>query len=168
LLLPQTVSVQAGITQISYTDINPPVMGAYSKVADQSIPLANTPVAVVFQTVQFQQGTSLPTSTRITVSQSGNYQIGYTLQLNNPGLAGTATSYLSKNGTAVANTGNQFTYGIGVQAHTSPAFILTLNAGDYVELYVNASTTGTIINATAAAAPLPAIPGAVFTITQIR
>lgn len=167
VLLPQTTSVQAGITQISYTDINPPVMGAYSKSNDQTIAAANTPVAIVFNTTQFQQGTSL-SSTRVTVAASGNYQVGYQVQTTNSVLSPTITTFLSKNGTAIINTGSQYTSGTGSQAQTSPQFILSLNAGDYIELFINSNVTNTQVNSTAGAGAVPAIPGAIITVTQIR
>jgi hypothetical protein len=126
LLLPQTTAVQTGITQIAYTDMNPPVMGAYSKSNDQSIGAANTPVAIVFNTTQFQQGTALAT-TRLQVSASGNYQVSYQVQTTNTVLSATITTFLSKNGTAIANTGSQYTSGTASQAQTSPQFILSLN-----------------------------------------
>jgi hypothetical protein len=166
LLLPQTTSVQAGITQISYTDINPPVMGAYSKSNDQTIAAANTPVAIVFNTTQFQQGTSL-SSTRVTVAASGNYQVNYQVQTT-ASVAAIVTTFLSKNGTAIINTGSQYTSGTGSQAQTSPQFIISLNAGDYIELFINSNTLGTSVNSTAGAGSLPAIPGAIITVTQIR
>jgi hypothetical protein len=166
VLLPQTTAVQAGITQIAYTDINPPVMGAYSKSNDQTIAAANTPVAIVFNTTQFQQGTALAT-TRLQVAASGNYQVNYQVQTTNSGSA-TITTYLSKNGTAIINTGSQYTSGAGSQAQTSPQFIISLNAGDYIELFINSNALGTIVNSTPGAGSVPAIPGAIITVTQIR
>ena len=166
LLLPQTTSVQTGITQIQYTNIDPPVMGAYSKTTDQSITAANTPVAIVFNTTQFQQGTALAT-TRLQVSAFGNYQVNYQVQTQ-ASIAALVTTFLSKNGTAIPNTGSQYTSGTGSQAQTSPQFIISLNAGDYIELFINSNTLGTSVNSTAAVAPLPAIPGAIITVTQIR
>ena len=165
-LLPQTTAVQTGISQIAYTDMNPPVMGAYSKTGDQTIAAANTPVAITFNTTQFQQGTALAT-TRLQVSAFGNYQVNYQVQTT-ASVSATVTTFLSKNGTALPNTGSQFTSGTSSQAQTSPQFIITLNTGDYIELYINSNALGTSVNSTAAAGSLPAIPGAIITITQIR
>ena len=166
-LLVQTTAVQTGITQFSYIDINPPVMGAYSKSGDQTIAAVNTPVAITFQVTQFQQGTSLPTSTRVYVLSAGNYQVNYQVQTT-AAVAATVTTYLSKNGTALANTGSQYTSGTGTQAQTSPQFIISLLAGDYIELFINSTALGTSVNSTAAAGGLPAIPGAIITITHVR
>jgi hypothetical protein len=168
LLLPQTTAVQSGITQISYTDINPPVMGAYSKSGDQSIPLVNVPVAITFNTTQFQQGTVLNATTRVYVTSSGNYQVNYQVQTTNTVSTAVITTFLSKNGTTLSNTGSQYTTLSTGQSQTSPQFILSLNSGDYIELFINSGGLGSSVNSTAATVILPAIPGAIITITQIR
>jgi hypothetical protein len=165
--LPQTVSVQAGITQIAYTDINPPVLASYSTTADQSIAAAATPQAVTFNTTQYNQGTTLAASSRIYTAAQGNFQINYTVQINATVLA-TITTFLKKNGTTIANTGSQFTAGVGSQTQSSPLFVVSLSIGDYIELWINSNSLGSSVNSTASTAALPAIPGAVFTITQIR
>lgn len=170
VLLPQTVSVQAGITQIQYTDINPPNMACYSTTGDQSIAAVNTPQAVTFNTTQFQQGTALLASSRFYVSSQGNYQITWSLMLSQGSGTSLVTSFLRKNGTTVANTGSQTTTLSGSNSilQVSPNFILSLNAGDYVEVWVASNSLGTTINSTGAINGNPATPGAVFNITQIR
>jgi hypothetical protein len=141
-------------------------MGAYSKSNDQTIAAANTPVAIIFNTTQFQQGTALAT-TRLQVSASGNYQVNYQVQTTNS-FSATITTFLSKNGTAIINTGSQYTSGAGSQAQTSPQFIISLNSGDYIELFINSNALGTSVNSTPGAGAVPAIPGAIITVTQIR
>ena len=170
VLLPQTVSVQTGITQISYTDINPPNMACYSTTGDQAIAAVNTPQAVTFNTTQFNQGTALVATTRFYVSSQGNYQITWSLMLSQSAGTSLVTSFLKKNGTTVANTGSQTTTFSGSTSlvQVSPNFILSLNAGDYVELWVGANGLGAVINSTGATNGNAATPGAVFNITQIR
>jgi len=170
VLLPQTVSVQSGITQISYTDINPPVMACYSTTGDQTITAVNTPQAVTFNTTQFNQGTALVATTRFYVSSQGNYQITWSLMMSHSSGTALMTSFLKKNGTTVANTGSQTTTFSGGTSivQVSPNFILSLNAGDYVELFVASNALGSTINSTGAINGNAATPGAVFNITQIR
>ena len=169
VLLPQTTAVQPGIGQISYTDINPPVMACYSTTGDQTIGVANTPQVVTFNTTQFQQGTSLVATTRFYVSSSGNYQVCWALNLSGVG-SGLTTSFLKKNGTTVANTGSQTSVFAGSTSVTqvSPNFTLPLNAGDYLELWWNSNALAVSINSTGAINGNAATPGAVFNITQIR
>lgn len=166
----QTTAVQPGITQIAYTDINPPNMACYSTTGDQSIAAVNTPQAVTFNTTQFQQGTALVASSRFYVTSQGNYQITWSLMLSQGAGTSLVTSFLKKNGTTVANTGSQTTTLSGSNSilQVSPNFILSLNAGDYVEVWVGSNSLGTTINSTGATNGNAATPGAVFNITQIR
>lgn len=168
--LPQTTSVQSGITQIGYTDINPPNMACYSTTGDQAIAAVNTPQAVTFNTTQFNQGTTLVATSRFYVSSQGNYQITWSLGLSHSSGTALVTSFLKKNGTTVANTGSQTTTFSGATSlvQVSPNFILSLNIGDYVELWCASSAIGSSINSTGAINGNPATPGAVFNLTQIR
>ena len=171
VLLPQTTAVQTGITQIAYTDINPPNMACYSTTGDQAfLGTVNTPQVVTFNTTQFQQGTSLVSTSRFYVSSQGNYQITWSICFSHSSGTALVTSFLKKNGTTVANTGSQSTTFSGSTAilQVSPNFILSLNAGDYVELWWNSNALGSSINSTGAINNNPATPGAVFNITQIR
>ena len=171
VLLPQTTAVQSGITQIAYTDMNPPNMACYSTTGDQAfLGTVNTPQVVTFNTTQFQQGTSLVSTSRFYVSSQGNYQITWSLCFSHSSGTALVTSFLKKNGTTVANTGSQSTTFSGSTSilQVSPNFILSLNAGDYVELWWNSNALGSSINSTGAINNNPATPGAVFNITQIR
>jgi hypothetical protein len=172
ILLPQTTSVQSGITQIQYTDINPPVIGSYSAtVPDQSITPAGVPQAITFNQTQFQQGTSLVANSRVYVASQGNYQVSWTLQVASSIASNLLTSFLKKNGTTIANTGSQLTLlstGSVGQNQISPTFVISLNAGDYIELWVSCNGLGASINAVVASGALPAVPGAVLNITQVR
>jgi hypothetical protein len=168
--LPQTVSVETGITQIQYTNIDPPNLASYSSTADQAIAVAGTPQALTYNTTLFNQGTTLVASSRIYVSAQGNYQLNYKVELLHTGAGATqlATTFLKKNGTTIANTGSQWSIPSGsFQNAASATYIISLNIGDYVEVFFNGDTSLSA-NATAAAGALPAIPSVVFNLTQIR
>jgi hypothetical protein len=171
VLLPQTTAVQSGITQIQYTDINPPVLACYSSSVDQAfLGAVNTPQAVTFNTTQFNQGTSLVSSTRVYVGSQGNYQVSWAVGFSHSTGTGLVTTFLKKNGTTIANTGAQTTTFSGSSSlvQLSPTFILSLNAGDYIELWWNTNALSSAINSTAAVNGNPAVPGAVINVTQIR
>jgi hypothetical protein len=171
VVLPQTTSVQSGITQIQYTDINPPVLACYSSSIDQAfLGAVNTPQVVTFNTTQFNQGTSLVSSTRVYVGSQGNYQVTWAVGFSHSTGTGLVTTFLKKNGTTIANTGAQTTTFSGSSSlvQLSPTFILSLNAGDYIELWWNTNALSSSINSTAAINGNPAVPGAVFNVTQIR
>jgi hypothetical protein len=169
VLLPQTVSVQSGIAQVSYIDINPPGLASYSSTNDQAISVAGTPQALTLNTTQFNQGTTLLAASRVYANAQGNYQINYAIELTNIGsTSNLVTAFLKKNGALVANTGIQTTVASGVQLPLTNQNIVALNAGDYLELFFSSAGNGTSANATAAAGALPAIPSVLFNITSIR
>lgn len=170
VLLPQTTSVQAGIAQISYIDINPPGLATYSSTADQVIAVSGTPQALTYNTTQFNNGTTLVSNSRVYVTAQGNYNLNYSVELSHAGVGAiqTATTFLKKNGTTIANTGRQWSIAsIGYQIAAMAEFTVSLNAGDYVEVFFSGDTSLSA-NATAAAGALPAIPSVVFNVKQFR
>jgi hypothetical protein len=170
VLLPQTTSVQSGITQIQYTNIQPPGLATYSSTVDQAIAVSGTPQALTYNTTQFNNGTTLVANSRVYVTAQGNYNLNYSVELQHAGAGATqiATTFLKKNGTTIANTGRQWSITSGSFQNAATAeFVVSLNAGDYVEVFFNGDTSLSA-NATAAAGALPAIPSVVFNIKQFR
>jgi hypothetical protein len=170
VLLPQTVSVQSGITQIQYTNIQPSGLACYSSTADQAIAVSGTPQALTFNTTQFNSGTTLLANSRVYANAQGNYALSYSVELLHSGIGvtQTATIFLKKNGTTIANTGRQWSIASGsTQIAAAAEFVVALNSGDYVELFFNGDTSLSA-NATAAAGALPAVPSVVFNIKQFR
>jgi hypothetical protein len=170
VLLPQTTAVQTGITQIQYTNIQPPGLATYSSTADQVIAVSGTPQALTYNTTQFNQGTTLVSNSRVYATAQGNYNVSYSVELQHAGAGATqiATTFLKKNGTTIANTGRQWSIPSGgFQNAATAEFVVSLNAGDYVEVFFNGDTSLSA-NATAAAGALPAIPSVVFNVKQFR
>ena len=170
VLLPQTITVQSGISQVSYIDINPPGLACYSSTADQVIAVSGTPQALTYTTTQFNQGTTLAASSRVYANAQGNYALSYSVELQHAGagVAQIATTFLKKNGTTIANTGRQWSITSGsTQIAAMAEFVVALNAGDYVEVFFSGDTSLSA-NATAAAGALPAVPSVVFNIKQFR
>jgi len=170
VLLPQTTSVQTGITQIQYTNIQPPGLASYSSTVDQPILVTGTPQALTYNTTQFNQGTTLVAGSRVYVNSQGNYALNYSVELQHAsaGVAQIATTFLKKNGTTIANTGRQWSIVSGGSQLASMAeFVVSLNAGDYVEVFFSGDTTLSA-NATASAGALPAVPSVVFNVKQFR
>ncbi|CAB4879301.1 unannotated protein [freshwater metagenome] len=170
VLLPQTTSVQSGIAQTQYINIQPPGLATYSSTADQVIAVSGTPQALTYNTTQFNQGTTLVANSRVYANAQGNYNLSYSVELQHAGIgiAQIATTFLKKNGTTIANTGRQWTItSASFQNAATAEFVVSLNAGDYVEVFFSGDTSLSA-NATAAAGALPAIPSVVFNIKQFR
>jgi hypothetical protein len=169
-VLPQAITVQSGISQVSYIDLNPPGLACYSSSVDQPIITTGTPQALIYNTTQFNQGTTLLASSRVYANAQGNYALSYSVELLHVGVSPnqTATTFLKKNGTTIANTGRQWSINSGsYQIAAMAEFVVALNAGDYVEVFFSGDTSLSA-NATAAAGALPAIPSVVFNIKQFR
>jgi hypothetical protein len=169
-VLVQTTAVQSGITQIQYTNIQPPGLATYSSTADQVIAVSGTPQALTYTTTQFNQGTTLVANSRVYANAQGNYALSYSVELQHAGAGATqiATTFLKKNGTTIANTGRQWSIASGsFQIAAMAEFVVSLSAGDYVEVFFSGDTSLSA-NATAAAGALPAIPSVVFNVKQIR
>jgi hypothetical protein len=166
----QTVTVQSGITQFAYTDINPPVLASYSSSIDQSVAVPATFQALTFNTTLFNQGTTLLLNSRVYVNAGGNYALNYIIQLiNTSGGSQEVTSFLKKNGAIIANTGSNWTIEHNNNMSVSKENIVALNAGDYVEVFFTATTVGVAANATGPVGIVaPAIPSVVFNIKQFR
>jgi hypothetical protein len=170
VLLPQTITVQSGIIQFSYIDVNPPGLACYSSTADQVIAVTGTPQALTYNTTQFNQGTTLLSNSRVYVNAQGNYAVSYSVELlhTGGGATQTATIFLKKNGTTISNTGRQWSIASGsTQIATMSEFVVALSSGDYLELFFSGDTSLSA-NATASAGALPAIPSVVFNIKCFR
>jgi hypothetical protein len=169
VLLPQTTTVQPGITQIQYINIDPPVLGTYSSSIDQTIAVGSTPQALTFNTSQNYHGTLLVAGTRVYVGSQGNYQVNYQCQLQNTsGLSIFAQTFLKKNGSSVANsTSNSTITTTTAYLHQSPQLIVQMNSGDYIEVWMTGPVT-LAANALAASGTVPAAPSVLLNIAQIR
>ena len=170
LLLPQTTSVQSGITQIDYTNINPTVIGSYSSSLDQAIVTGGTPQVMTLNTTNVQQGTLL-VGTRVYVAAQGNYAVNYAVQLQNSSASvSTVTqTFLKKNGTNVTNSCATATAPISTGfLQTSPQTIVAMNAGDYVEVWFSAGNAVISANANVGSVTIPASPSVIINVIQIR
>jgi hypothetical protein len=167
--LPQTTTVQPGITQIQYTNIDPPVLGTYSSSIDQTMAVSSTPQALTFNTSQNYHGTLLVAGTRIYVGSQGNYAINYACQLQNTsGISIFTQTFLKKNGSLVANsTANSTITTTTAYLHQSPQIVVQMNGGDYIEVWMN-GTTSLSINSQPATGTVPASPSVLLNIAQIR
>jgi hypothetical protein len=171
-VFPNSVTIQSGITKINYTDMNGPAVGSYSSSADQPAAAAAAATTLTFNTTEKEFNTSLVATNRIYALATGTYRFDYSIQFDNTDAAAqTANIWISKNGTNVLRSASTIRLGAtGAAAHQqfpSCSYTLDLNAGDYVSVLFNATSTNVIANATAAAAPVPAIPSIIVNLMQV-
>lgn len=161
-------SVSASVLQLAYAARK---IGAFLDTTDQTGNIAAATAVTLNTNSIATLGVTVASSSRLTVDADGTYSIQAMLQFSNSDAADhNVNVWVAKNGTAVANTNsivNVPKAGDGGKTHFTQTDILTLVAGDYVQIMwlpLNAAVT---IDYTAAGAIAPATPSAVATVQRI-
>jgi hypothetical protein len=167
-----TTTIQAGITKVNYTNINGPAAGSYSSTAIQPAAAASAATTLTLNQTESQFNTSLASSSRVTALATGTYRFDYSVQLDNlDAAAQTANIWIAKNGTNVTRSASTVRLGAAATAAHQQfpfcSYTIQMNAGDYLEVIFNASSTNVRALAVVAAAPVPAIPSIIVNLTQI-
>lgn len=158
---------------------NPPASGYYGAFQDNTSQTAasiNTAYAVKLNTTDLTNGVSVVNDgssnpTRVTLANTGIYNIQFSLQLEKTGGSGNmiADIWIRKNGVDIPSTTGKVV--LTGSANASPVvaawnYVLDLAAGDYIQLMWSTSNTNVEIVAAVATSPHPAIPSAILTVTQ--
>jgi len=129
----------------AYADSSP--YGAFQDTTTQTIASTTTAYPMTFNTTDYSNGVSIVSNSQITVANYGIYNIQFSGQFANADTQiHDVDIWLSKNGTNVALSKGQISipnsHG-GVDGHILPAwnYFIELNAGDYVQLMWQASST---------------------------
>lgn len=143
--------------------------GSFYDTTTQTAAAINTAYAMTFNTTDLSFGVTRgsPTS-RIIVDTEGIYNIQFSAQLDNTsGGSHLIYIWLRINGVDVANSASQVrlksTDGELVAAWN---FVEAFKANDYFEIMWSVTDTAVQITAQAAAAPVPAIPSVILTVTD--
>jgi hypothetical protein len=150
--------------------------GAFEDNTSQTAASINTAYPVKFNTTDLTNGVSIVNDgssnpTRVTLANTGIYNIQFSLQLEKTGGSGNmiADIWIRKNGVDIPSTTGKVV--LTGSANASPVvaawnYVLDLAAGDYVQLMWATSNTNVEIVAAAATSPHPAIPSSILTVTQ--
>ena len=148
--------------------------GSFYSTQTQTAASANTPYAMTFNTtttnaqntdLTYGVYTSLPNS-RVYVDSTSTYNIQFSAQFYSANSSAKIVRiWIAINGTAVPDTATKVTVKDGAYV-TAWNFLLNLTAGDYFEIYWDTENTAVSILAEAAAAPVPAIPSVILTVTS--
>jgi hypothetical protein len=150
--------------------------GAFQDSTDQVAANTTTAYAVTFDTTDFSNGVTLSNSSRLNVSQSGIYNIQFSIQFTNTTNASQDVDvWLRKNGTNADKSNSRFGFaprkGVGDPFHTIAAinYYLSLNANDYVEIMWRPTDVGvTIEQYPAGTSPTrPSVPSAIVTLSFV-
>lgn len=149
--------------------------GGFSDGTDQTGSISAGTV-MTFDTIDVADGVTLVSSSRITVPNTGKYNLQFSSQFKNTNNAQEdVTVWLRVNGVDLANSATQYTiparksasiFGYGVASLT---FLLDLTANDYVEIvWLPTATTVTLEHLPASVTPAyPAIPSIIATMVQV-
>lgn len=143
--------------------------GQFSKTADQTPSAANTADAITWTGTLISNGVSIgaPTS-RIVAAHAGLYSFSASFQLTS-GSASVKNVWLwyRKNGTDIANSAlvTSMDSGTAIRA-PSRTLLISLAAGDYVEMMFAADDVNVTLDAIPATAFAPGAPAALLTVNQ--
>ena len=143
--------------------------GTFYDTTTQTAAAINTAYGITLNSTGLSNGVYIgsPTS-RVYVTKDGVYDLQFSAQLDNTS-GGNHLVYiwLRINGVDVANSAGQVRLkGTDGELVTSWNYVEQLRAGDYCELMWSVNDTAVQILAQAAAAPVPAIPSVILTVTD--
>jgi len=150
--------------------------GAFQDSTDQVAANTTTAYAITFDTTDFSNGVTLSNSSRLNVSQSGIYDLQFSIQFKNTtNDTQDVDVWFRKNGTNIDNSNSRFGLGprksSGDPSHMIGAlnFFVSLAANDYVQIMWRPSDVGVSIEHFAASASptRPAVPSVIATMTFV-
>jgi hypothetical protein len=147
-------------------------VGAFQSNINQS-GSANVSQSMNFEVTDISQGVSIVSNSRITLANSGTYNIQFSAQVDRVSGSGTDTVHiwLKKNGTNVSASAGAITVSGGASAAktiSSWNYVLDASAGDYYEIVWQPTDANLELIAAAATGNIPSIPSVILTVTQVR
>jgi hypothetical protein len=146
--------------------------GQYQDGVSQTAAVANTGYPIKFRTLDYSNGVSVVSDSRITIANTGIYNLQFSVQLeNSSNQEHDVTIWLRKNGTDVAGSAGFVSIASshgGVNGHVLSAwnYLLDVVGRDYYELVWSVSNTAVTMPYYPGATPPPSAASAIFTITQ--
>jgi len=147
-------------------------VGAFQSDQTQS-GSANVSQSITYTTTDYSNGVTYVSGSRLTVANSGVYNIQFSAQVDR--IAGSGTDkvdiWLKKNGTNVTNSAGAITIaGTAAAAKTISAwnYVVDAAANDYYELVWQTTDSNIQLIKVAAAGNIPGIPSVIVTVTQVR
>lgn len=151
------------------TPLRRPRYGTFYDTTTQTAAAINTAYAITFDTTDLSEGVYRgATTSQIFVDTEGVYNFQFSAQLDKAsGGTGIYNIWPAINGVDVANSSSRVRIqGNDAELVAAWNFVFSLKAGDYFELKWSVDNTDCQITAFAAAAPHPAIPSVILTVTD--
>ena len=147
--------------------------GAFQSTADQTAAAANTAYAMTLNTVDYANGVSVASNSRITVADAGIWTLQWSGQFENPDSQDhDVRVWLKINGTVVTGSTGFFAVpskhgSVNGHALVGWNYFLSLNANDYVELWWETDSTMVTIQTYAASGNYPSTASLIATMTFV-
>ena len=135
--------------------------GIFSDYTDQTAAVINTAYVITFDTTDYTNGITLgtvaaPSTSKITVTNAGIYSLRWSGQFESTDAAlQSALVWVKVNGTDATGTARRISVPIGGRSVLGPEYTLSLNGGDYVELWFRVGATTISIQTQAAGGTAP-------------
>ena len=146
--------------------------GAFCSTGSQTNPSPNVSRSMQLETTEHSVGVSVVSGSRITVANTGVYNLQFSTQLEKT-TNGTDTVYIwfKKNGSNVARSNTAIDVlkqaGGGGKQVAAWNYVDTFNANDYVEIVWQSADTTMQLAADPASGNFPSIPSVIATLTQV-
>ena len=149
--------------------------GYYAMYQDnitQTAAVINTGYPIKFRTLDYSNGVSVVSNSRITIANTGIYNLQFSVQLENSSTQEhDVTIWLRKNGVDVTGSSGFVSVASshgGVHGHVLPAwnYLLDVIGGDYYELVWSVSDTAVTMPYYPGSLSPPSAASAIFTVTQ--
>ena len=157
------------------SNTTPTPTGYYAQYQDdisQPLVAVNVGQGTKFRTMDFSNGVTVVSDTRITLANTGIYNLQFSFQFQNVDSQDhDVTIWLRKNGVDVDGSAGFVavisSHG-GVPGHVIPSWNYLLDAvgGDYYEIYWSATSLDVSMHFYPAGSPPPSTASAIFTVTQ--
>lgn len=166
-----TTSIQTGITKLNWTNINPPNSAAYSSTVNQANTSPGTALLCTVNTTESpagQGGITLLANT-FTPTNTGTYQITYTVNATNSGADALVYVWANLNGTRIGRTAAQQTVANNHTETITKTITFNLTAGQNLSFsWLSAGASVSLAAAAAGGAGLqPATPSVYISIVQV-
>jgi hypothetical protein len=142
-------------------------VGAFLSLVTQSGSAA-TSQSMNFEVTDISEGVTMASNSRITLANSGTYNIQFSAQLLADAGADDVYIWLKKNGTNVPASAGRVTLANNEEIIATWNYVVNAAANDYYEIVWQATGGDALLLAEGASGNIPSLPSIILTVTQVR
>jgi hypothetical protein len=142
-------------------------VGAFQSNINQS-GSANVSQSMNFEVTDISSGVSIVSNSRITLANSGTYNIQFSAQILADTGADDVYIWLKKNGTNVAASAGHVVLANNEELIAAWNYVVDAAASDYFEIVWQSTNGDAILLTETATGNIPSIPSVILTVTQVR